>query len=106
MRGHGRRPANVSLCPVADKIGYLLGLNSADMLKAMCYPRVKVGNEYVTKGQTVPQVRRSRRRRSRRGLRRMGRGIMLEVMVMVMMMFMVMNRRMFMVIMRKRPCLW
>uniref|UniRef100_A0A8K9WVQ1 Myosin motor domain-containing protein n=1 Tax=Oncorhynchus mykiss TaxID=8022 RepID=A0A8K9WVQ1_ONCMY len=30
---------------VADKIGYLLGLNSAEMLKALCYPRVKVGNE-------------------------------------------------------------
>ncbi|CAL9694920.1 unnamed protein product [Knipowitschia caucasica] len=43
----------------ADKIGYLLGLNSADMLKALCYPRVKVGNEYVTKGQTVPQVMNS-----------------------------------------------
>ncbi len=42
--------------PVADKIAYLLGLNSADMLKALCFPRVKVGNEYVTKGQTVPQV--------------------------------------------------
>uniref|UniRef100_UPI003AAF3AAD myosin heavy chain, fast skeletal muscle-like n=1 Tax=Centroberyx gerrardi TaxID=166262 RepID=UPI003AAF3AAD len=40
----------------ADKVSYLLGLNSADMLKALCYPRVKVGNEYVTKGQTVPQV--------------------------------------------------
>ncbi|KAF1380893.1 hypothetical protein PFLUV_G00168770 [Perca fluviatilis] len=40
----------------ADKVGYLLGLNSADMLKALCYPRVKVGNEFVTKGQTVPQV--------------------------------------------------
>ncbi|CAL8405962.1 unnamed protein product [Arctogadus glacialis] len=36
----------------ADKISYLLGLNSADMLKVLCYPRVKVGNEYVTKGQT------------------------------------------------------
>jgi len=33
-----------------------MGLNSADMLKALCYPRVKVGNEMVTKGQTVPQV--------------------------------------------------
>ena len=33
-----------------------MGLNSADMLKALCYPRVKVGNEFVTKGQTVPQV--------------------------------------------------
>ncbi|XP_037648456.1 myosin heavy chain, fast skeletal muscle-like [Sebastes umbrosus] len=40
----------------ADKIAYLMGLNSADMLKALCYPRVKVGNEMVTKGQTVPQV--------------------------------------------------
>ncbi|XP_072298400.1 myosin heavy chain, fast skeletal muscle-like [Eucyclogobius newberryi] len=39
----------------ADKIAYLLGLNSADMLKCLCYPRVKVGNEMVTKGQTVPQ---------------------------------------------------
>ncbi|XP_066520241.1 myosin heavy chain, fast skeletal muscle [Hoplias malabaricus] len=44
---------------VADKIAYLMGLNSADMLKALCYPRVKVGNEYVTKGQTVPQVNNS-----------------------------------------------
>ncbi|XP_010724733.2 myosin heavy chain, skeletal muscle, adult-like [Meleagris gallopavo] len=41
---------------VADKAAYLMGLNSADMLKALCYPRVKVGNEYVTKGQTVQQV--------------------------------------------------
>ncbi|KAI7807823.1 myosin heavy chain, fast skeletal muscle [Triplophysa rosa] len=41
---------------VADKIAYLLGLNSAEMLKSLCYPRVKVGNEFVTKGQTVPQV--------------------------------------------------
>ncbi|KAM9324263.1 myosin-4-like [Gastrophryne carolinensis] len=41
---------------VADKISYLMGLNSADLLKALCYPRVKVGNEYVTKGQTVQQV--------------------------------------------------
>ncbi|KAL2091259.1 hypothetical protein ACEWY4_013522 [Coilia grayii] len=44
---------------VADKIAYLMGLNSADMLKALCYPRVKVGNEFVTKGQTVPQVNNS-----------------------------------------------
>uniref|UniRef100_A0A672P7E7 Myosin motor domain-containing protein n=1 Tax=Sinocyclocheilus grahami TaxID=75366 RepID=A0A672P7E7_SINGR len=44
---------------VADKIAYLLGLNSADLLKALCYPRVKVGNEFVTKDQTVPQVNNS-----------------------------------------------
>ncbi|XP_017691425.1 PREDICTED: myosin heavy chain, skeletal muscle, adult-like [Lepidothrix coronata] len=44
---------------VADKAAYLMGLNSADLLKALCYPRVKVGNEYVTKGQTVQQVNNS-----------------------------------------------
>ncbi|KAJ8360951.1 hypothetical protein SKAU_G00174760 [Synaphobranchus kaupii] len=43
----------------ADKIAYLMGLNSADVLKALCFPRVKVGNEFVTKGQTVPQVHNS-----------------------------------------------
>ncbi|KAM6050340.1 myosin-3-like [Chlamydotis macqueenii] len=40
----------------ADKVAYLMGLNSADLLKAFCYPRVKVGNEYVVKGQTEDQV--------------------------------------------------
>ncbi|MBN3322006.1 MYH8 protein, partial [Atractosteus spatula] len=44
---------------VADKVAYLMGLNSADLLKALCYPRVKVGNEFVTKGQTVQQVNNS-----------------------------------------------
>ncbi|XP_006130574.2 myosin heavy chain, skeletal muscle, adult [Pelodiscus sinensis] len=44
---------------VADKAAYLMNLNSADLLKAMCFPRVKVGNEYVTKGQTVQQVHNS-----------------------------------------------
>ncbi|XP_035808468.1 myosin-4-like [Amphiprion ocellaris] len=41
---------------VADKAAYLMGLNSADLLKNLCYPRVKVGNEFVTKGQNVQQV--------------------------------------------------
>ncbi|XP_043566924.1 myosin-7-like [Chiloscyllium plagiosum] len=40
----------------ADKAAYLMGLSSADLLKALVHPRVKVGNEYVTKGQTVAQV--------------------------------------------------
>ncbi|CAJ0949590.1 unnamed protein product [Ranitomeya imitator] len=40
----------------ADKAAYLMGLNSADILKGLCHPRVKVGNEYVTKGQNVQQV--------------------------------------------------
>lgn len=45
------------LISVADRVAYLLGLNSADLLKALCYPRVKVGNEFVTKGQTIQQVK-------------------------------------------------
>nr|CAO78752.1 myosin [Oikopleura dioica] len=40
----------------AEKIGYLFGINAADWLKAICTPKVKVGTEYVTKGQTVDQV--------------------------------------------------
>ncbi|XP_066578932.1 myosin-7 [Amia ocellicauda] len=40
----------------ADKSAYLMGLNAADLIKALCHPRVKVGNEYVTKGQNVQQV--------------------------------------------------
>ncbi|XDV48085.1 hypothetical protein PO909_017576, partial [Leuciscus waleckii] len=40
----------------ADKASYLMGLNSADLIKALCHPRVKVGNEWVTKGQSVQQV--------------------------------------------------
>uniref|UniRef100_A0A8K9VGS2 Myosin motor domain-containing protein n=1 Tax=Oncorhynchus mykiss TaxID=8022 RepID=A0A8K9VGS2_ONCMY len=33
---------------VADKIGYLLGLNSAEMLKALCYPRVRRPNTVLS----------------------------------------------------------
>ncbi|KAM4606658.1 myosin-7-like [Polymixia lowei] len=40
----------------ADKVSYLMGLNSADLIKGLCHPRVKVGNEWVTKGQGVQQV--------------------------------------------------
>nr|XP_055038875.1 myosin-7 [Misgurnus anguillicaudatus] len=40
----------------ADKSAYLMGLNSADLIKSLCHPRVKVGNEWVTKGQNVQQV--------------------------------------------------
>merc|ERR1711970_937801 len=44
----------------ADKCAYLFGLNSADMLKYLCSPRVKVGNEFVTKGQTCAQIDQAR----------------------------------------------
>ena len=40
----------------ADKCCFLLGLNSSEFLKYLCNPRVKVGTEFVTKGQTVSQV--------------------------------------------------
>ncbi|XP_014742311.1 PREDICTED: myosin heavy chain, skeletal muscle, adult-like [Sturnus vulgaris] len=53
MMTHLHEPANSEM---ADKAAYLTGLNSAEFLKALCYPRVKVGNEYVTKGQNVTQV--------------------------------------------------
>ncbi|NWX93972.1 MYH6 protein, partial [Nothoprocta pentlandii] len=56
----GRRMNGEHVClPTAadaDKSAYLMGLNSADLLKGLCHPRVKVGNEYVTKGQNVQQV--------------------------------------------------
>lgn len=47
-----------SLCcfPGADKAAYLMGISSADLIKGLLHPRVKVGNEYVTKGQNVEQV--------------------------------------------------
>ncbi|MEE6506700.1 hypothetical protein FKM82_007803 [Ascaphus truei] len=40
----------------ADKVAYLMGLNSSELVKSLCNPRVKVGNEYVTKSQNVQQV--------------------------------------------------
>ena len=36
-----------------------MGINSSDLVKGLLHPRVKVGNEYVTKGQSVEQVRES-----------------------------------------------
>uniref|UniRef100_A0A8C5MGY4 Myosin-7B n=1 Tax=Leptobrachium leishanense TaxID=445787 RepID=A0A8C5MGY4_9ANUR len=40
----------------ADKVSYLMGLNSSELVKSLCNPRVKVGNEFVTKSQSVQQV--------------------------------------------------
>ncbi|XP_054628952.1 myosin-7B-like [Dunckerocampus dactyliophorus] len=39
-----------------DKAAYLMGISSADLLKGLLNPRVKVGNESIVKGQTVEQV--------------------------------------------------
>lgn len=46
--------------PGADKASYLMGVSSADLIKGLLHPRVKVGNEYVVKGQNVEQVGRRR----------------------------------------------
>ena len=40
----------------AEKVAFLLGLNCSDMLKCLMTPKVKVGTEYVTKGQSKDQV--------------------------------------------------
>ncbi|CAB1439974.1 unnamed protein product [Pleuronectes platessa] len=40
----------------ADKASYLMGVSSADLIKGLLHPRVKVGNEWVVKGQNVEQV--------------------------------------------------
>lgn len=41
---------------VADKVAHLFGINSNELCKSITRPRVKVGNEYVQKGQTQDQV--------------------------------------------------
>lgn len=40
----------------AEKVAFLLGVNTTDLLKSILQPRVKVGNEFVTKGQNKDQV--------------------------------------------------
>lgn len=39
-----------------DKAAFLMGISSAELLKGLLNPRVKVGNEFIVKGQTVEQV--------------------------------------------------
>ena len=38
------------------KVGELFGVNADEMLKAFCKPKIKVGTEWVTKGQTCSQA--------------------------------------------------
>lgn len=49
------------LCPysVADKVSHLMGLNSGELQKGITRPRVKVGNEFVQKGQNMEQCHNS-----------------------------------------------
>ena len=40
----------------AEMVAFLLGVNTTDLLKSLLQPKVKVGNEFVTKGQNKDQV--------------------------------------------------
>ncbi|KAF3827593.1 hypothetical protein GH733_003079 [Mirounga leonina] len=40
----------------ADKGAFLMGINSSELVKGLIHPRIKVGNEYVTRGQNVEQL--------------------------------------------------
>lgn len=52
----GWSSVDVCLSVGVDKAAYLMGISSAELLKGLLNPRVKVGNEYIVKGQTVEQV--------------------------------------------------
>ncbi|CAF3453172.1 unnamed protein product [Rotaria sp. Silwood1] len=39
-----------------EKVAHLLGIEAADLIKGLLKPRIKVGNEYVNKGQNKDQV--------------------------------------------------
>ena len=40
----------------AEKVAFLLGVNSADLLKGFLKPKIKVGTEFVTQGRNKDQV--------------------------------------------------
>jgi myosin heavy chain 6/7 len=41
----------------AEKVSFLLGVNSNDFIKCLVKPKIKVGTEVVTQGRTKEQVR-------------------------------------------------
>ncbi|GAB5582694.1 superfast myosin heavy chain isoform X2 [Prionailurus iriomotensis] len=51
--------AEVDTTEVADKVAHLMGLNSGELQKGITRPRVKVGNEFVQKGQNMEQCHNS-----------------------------------------------
>ncbi|XP_021040663.1 myosin-15 [Mus caroli] len=40
----------------ADKAAFLMGIHASELVKGLIYPRIKVGNEYVTRSQNLQQV--------------------------------------------------
>uniref|UniRef100_A0A803SKP6 Myosin heavy chain 16 n=1 Tax=Anolis carolinensis TaxID=28377 RepID=A0A803SKP6_ANOCA len=51
--------AEVDTTEVADKVAHLMNLNSGELQKGITRPRVKVGNEFVQKGQNMDQCHNS-----------------------------------------------
>ncbi|XP_075850961.1 LOW QUALITY PROTEIN: putative uncharacterized protein MYH16 [Microcebus murinus] len=51
--------AEVDTTEVADKVAHLMGLNSGELQKGITRPLVKVGNEFVQKGQNMDQCHNS-----------------------------------------------
>uniref|UniRef100_A0A670KDL9 Myosin heavy chain 16 n=1 Tax=Podarcis muralis TaxID=64176 RepID=A0A670KDL9_PODMU len=51
--------AEVDTAEVADKVAHLMALNSGELQKGITRPRVKVGNEFVQKGQNMDQCHNS-----------------------------------------------
>ena len=51
--------ASIPVTTEAEKVAHLLGLNPADLVKALLKPRIKVGNEYVQQGRTESQARQN-----------------------------------------------
>ncbi|KAM9201186.1 LOW QUALITY PROTEIN: myosin-15 [Dugong dugon] len=45
-----------TMLPGADKTAFLIGISSSELVKGLIHPRIKVVNEYVTRGQTMEQV--------------------------------------------------
>ena len=42
-----------------EKVAFLCGIDAPDLIKGLLKPRIKVGNEYVNKGQNKDQVQYS-----------------------------------------------
>ncbi|CAK8681906.1 unnamed protein product [Clavelina lepadiformis] len=51
--------AEVDSVDVSDKVSYLFGISSPEFCKSITRPRVKVGTEYVQKGQNIAQCKNS-----------------------------------------------
>ncbi|KAL5473297.1 hypothetical protein EMCRGX_G027764 [Ephydatia muelleri] len=51
--------ATIPTAEECDKVSHILGISSADLMKALIKPRIRVGNEYVQQGRNMDQVKYS-----------------------------------------------